>query len=285
MINNFIFNEPINNIVKRRKSIRTYSDEEVKGEIVNKLNDYIKNLQGPFKEKIIFKVLDSNEHINGARLGTYGVIKGATKFIAAKVKDGKYSLEELGYEMESLILYATSLGLGTCWIGGTFKKGQFAKAMEVENDEILPIISPIGYSSNKKSFVDNTMRKLAKCDKRKKWNEIFYFRDFSCPLTEFCSLDGFKDVLENVRLSPSAVNKQPWRIVKHGNNFDFFIKEDNEKSKNEQYDIKRIDMGIAMCHFDLTCKEMGIGGGFKVVNPNIENIPKNYKYLITWKKE
>lgn len=54
--------------------------------------------------------------------------------------------------MEELILYATSLGLGTCWIGGTFKKGQFAKAMEVNQEEILPIISPIGYESENKSF-------------------------------------------------------------------------------------------------------------------------------------
>ena len=29
MVNNFIFNEPINNIVKKRKSIRTYNTEEI----------------------------------------------------------------------------------------------------------------------------------------------------------------------------------------------------------------------------------------------------------------
>ena len=49
--------------------------------------------------------------------------------------------------MESLILYATSLGLGTCWIGGTFKKGQFAKAIDLKGDEILPIVLPIGYEA------------------------------------------------------------------------------------------------------------------------------------------
>ena len=49
--------------------------------------------------------------------------------------------------------------------------------------------------------------------------------------------------------------------------------------------IKNIDIGIAMCHFDLTCKEKGIKGEFKIVNPHISQIPKHYKYIITWIKE
>lgn len=281
----FIFNESINDIVRKRKSIRTYNKEEISSEIVGKLNDYINEIRGPFKENITFKILDSKEHINGARLGTYGVIKGATKFIVAKVKVGQHSLEELGYEMESLVLYATSMGLGTCWLGGTFKKGQFAKAMEVGEGEVLPIVLPIGYAKEKKSFIDKTMRYISKCDKRKQWNEIFYFRDFSCPLTQHSTLDGFKDMFENVRLAPSAVNKQPWRMVKSGNEFYFYINEDKDEKKEEACDIKRIDIGIAMCHFELTCKENGIRGGFKVNNPNIRDMPNNYKYIATWVKE
>lgn len=42
MSNKFIFNESINDIVKKRKSIRTYNTEEISSEIVGKLNDYIK---------------------------------------------------------------------------------------------------------------------------------------------------------------------------------------------------------------------------------------------------
>ncbi|WP_319025582.1 MULTISPECIES: nitroreductase family protein [Clostridia] len=272
-------------MVRKRRSIRTYNTEEISSEIVGKLNDYINEISGPFKENITFKILDSKERINGARLGTYGVIKGATKFIVAKVKEGQYSLEELGYEMESLVLYATSMGLGTCWIGGTFKKGQFAKAMELREGEILPIVLPIGYAKEKRSLIDKTMRFISKCDKRKQWNEIFYLRDFSCPLTQYCTLDGFKDMFENVRLAPSAVNKQPWRIVKRGNEFYFYVNEEKEEKKEDSYDIKRIDMGIAMCHFELTCKEQGIKGNFKVSDPNISDMPNSYKYIATWVKE
>ena len=40
-----------------------------------------------------------------------------------------------------------------------------------------------------------------------------------------------------------------------------------------------------MCHFELTCKENGIRGGFKVNKPNIRDMPNNYKYIATWVKE
>ncbi len=157
--------------------------------------------------------------------------------------------------------------------------------MEVEEGEVLPIVLPIGYAKEKKSLIDKTMRFISKCDKRKQWNEIFYFRDFSCPLTKHYTLDGFEDMFENVRLAPSAVNKQPWRIVKSGDEFYFYVNEDKEEKKNSVYDIKRIDMGIAMCHFELTCKEHGIKGSFKINEPNINGMPNNYKYIATWVKE
>lgn len=285
MVDKFIFNEPINNIVEKRKSVRTYKKDEVADEDIYKINKYISKLKGPFNSKVIFKIVDNKDHINGAKLGTYGIIKGANKYIVAKVKRCEYDLEQLGYEMENLILYVTSLGLGTCWVGGTFKRGQFIKAMEVSEDEILPVISPIGYEATKKSFIDKTMRKLAKCDKRKSWSEIFFLRDFSCPLTEYCTLDNYKQVLENLRLSPSALNKQPWRIVKSGENFHFFMEKSKDNHNELNYDVKRIDMGIAMCHFDLTCKEIGINGSFKVVNHEIREIPENLRYLISWIRE
>lgn len=285
MVNNFIFNKPIDEIIKTRKSVRTYTNEEVSEDIIENLNTYIKNLNSPFNENVTFQIIDSKEHINGAKIGTYGIIKGATKFIVVKCKKGEFALQDLGYKMESLVLYAASLGIGTCWIGGTFKKGEFAKAINLKEDEILPIVLPVGYASPKRSLVDRTMRKFAKCDSRKSWNELFFLRDFSLPLTEYSTVGQYKNVLENVRLAPSALNKQPWRIIKNVDNFHFFIKRDKEPSEKINYDIQKIDMGIAICHFYLSCKENGINGNFKIEKPIIDDIPKNTKYMISWIKK
>ena len=58
------------------------------------------------------------------RLGTYGFIKGATGFIVGAVRQAPNDLEDYGYLREQVILYATGLGLGTCWLGGTFTRSR-----------------------------------------------------------------------------------------------------------------------------------------------------------------
>ena len=66
----------------------------------------------------------------------------------------------LGYSLEKVILYCTSLGLGTVWLGGTFNKGNFAKAVNLKENEILPIVSPVGYEGGKKSLFAKVVGKI-----------------------------------------------------------------------------------------------------------------------------
>ena len=64
-----------------------------------------------------------------------------------------------------------------------------------------------------------------------------------------------------VRLAPSAGNKQPWRILKEKDNniFHFYW----VIGKNINYNkLHKIDMGIAVCHFDLMVKELGLKGNW-----------------------
>ncbi len=275
----------ISEIIKERTSVRTYNQNEIDEDKIAKIEEFMNNLKGPFNERVRFKLINSNELLNGEKIGTYGIIKGANTFIAVAYENGEMALEEVGYEMEELILYITSLGLGTCWIGGTFNKGEFSKAMDLKNNEILPIVTPIGKSGEKKRFIEIAMKFLAKSKKRKEWYEVFFLRDFSVPLTPAINLGYFKEVLENVRIAPSALNKQPWRIVKDSNKFHFYINSSNMKNDDLTFNIHRIDMGIAMCHFDLTCKELGLEGIFIKDDPDIKNVPKNTEYVITWVPE
>ena len=77
--------------------------------------------------------------------------------------------------------------------------------------------------------------------------------------------------LENVKLAPSAMNKQQWRVIKQSNRFHFYIDQDRF--------VKYIDLGIALCHFHLIVLEKGLTGDFKIFNPNLET--KNH-YIISW---
>jgi len=62
-----------------------------------------------------------------------------------------------------------------------------------------------------------------------------------------------------LRLSPSAANKQPWKVLKSNNHYDFYLNH-TMKHAEDGYDIQMVDMGIAMCHFELTLRELGLEG-------------------------
>lgn len=57
------------------------------------------------------------------------------------------ALGALGYELEALILYLAHLEIGSCWLGGTFNRKGFAKAMNIGEGEMFPIIIPYGYAA------------------------------------------------------------------------------------------------------------------------------------------
>jgi nitroreductase len=285
-MDNIKCNKSITELVKTRTSIRTYDNTSINKEILNKLNEFITDIKGTFKAKVRFKIINSKEEINGGKLGTYGIIKGATTYIGVAVEEGYMDLEELGYEMEALILYATSLGLGTCWIAGTFKKSEFSKLMDIKKNEIFAAISPIGYRADKKSFLEKIIKFQGRSGRRKDWSELFKLKNFTEPIPINKELGIIEEALENVRLAPSAINKQPWRIIKDENKFHFYKEEKySSYSKDTGIDNHRIDMGIAMCHFELTCKEHGVDGRFIDSNPELPSTPVDLRYIITWIKK
>ncbi len=66
--------------------------------------------------------------------------------------------------------------------------------------------------------------------------------------------------MEMVRLGPSASNKQPWRILLKDAVCHFYEYKEPGYSDRFNYDIQRIDLGIAAAHFDLAVNEKGIKG-------------------------
>ena len=278
-----LFEKPITQIIRERTSIRSYNNKPLNSELADKVIHLLNESKGPFGTDTRFKLINANiDHIDSnLKLGTYGVIKGTSCFIASAVKNDTNNLFELGYILEKGILYATSLGLGTCWLGGTFKKGEFAKIMELKEDEILPIITPIGYSSESRRLIDSFIRMSAGSKNRKPWSEIFFNNKFSKPLTESDAAE-YSIPLEMVRLAPSASNKQPWRVVRSGDNYDFYIEHTKGYGKAFSYDIQMVDMGIALCHFELTALELGLAGNWQHLKTNIKELSPLTEYVISW---
>ncbi len=102
--------------------------------------------------------------------------------MAAYCEDKPLTLEALGYTFEKVILYCTSLGLGTVWLGGTFNKGKFAKAVELKDGYVLPVVSPVGYEGGRRSPIGFLIGNNH--NKRDSFSSLFHKDDFYTPLTK-----------------------------------------------------------------------------------------------------
>ncbi len=271
--------------IRSRKSVRTYKPLLLPAEKKAELEEFATSLERPFSPRVRLVFLDEDffQARTGRKIGTYGVIKGARHFIAGVVEKGAKDLEQVGFIFEKLVLYATAMGLGTCWLGGTFKRSGFERAAAVGSSEMLPIVSPVGYEAEKKSFMDSALKVFSGSKKRKPWEELFFNDNYDSPLGED-EAGAYAIPLEMVRLAPSASNKQPWRIVKEGTEWHFFMEYSRLVNRSVGFDIQRVDMGIAMSHFELAAAEEGLHGCWKLRDRASLPFPKagQLRYIATW---
>ncbi len=283
------FTRSVVDIIRERTSRRTYIKQEFEERIREWIINLLKNhdFESPFSKfvgKIRFELISVPEFDPRERknLGTYGFIKGAQYFIVGAVKKSNYNREHFGYILESIILAATDIGLGTCWLGGFFNKSLFSAKINCEPDEIVPAITPIGYSVKRK-VREKITRTVIRANKRLAWEKLFFESNFITPVSRE-NLGEYTILLESVRLAPSASNQQPWRVVKEFNKkiFHFYIVKSKTGIGLRYMKFRRLDIGIAVSHFDLTSKELGVEGTWVFEEPFISE-SDDYLYIISWK--
>jgi nitroreductase len=279
-------------LIYQRFSCRTYSEEPISDEKRIKLHEFMRMLEpGPFGNIPDFHLIAAKQGDSQALkdLGTYGFIQGATGFIIGTCNSGNKELEDFGYQMEKIILFATSLNLGTCWLGGSFTRSTFAKKINAPKDTIIPAVTSIGEMIDSEQARKGLIRRQINADKRLPWENLFFMDNFDHPLTQEIAQE-WTEPLEMVRIGPSASNKQPWRIVQAGNNFHFFLQRTRgyRESALTRFlgvaDIQHLDMGIAMCHFEQSLKELGLPGKWILKDPNILNKDELTEYIVTWEQ-
>ncbi len=283
---------PVIDLIKNRISCRSYDGKAIEDAKKEKIEDFLeKNSNSPFGTKPRFTLFAAGKKDNDALkgLGTYGFIKGASGFIVGAIKNADYALEDYGYLMEKNVLYTTDIGLGSCWVGGSFKRSVFSQKAKTTAGEYVPAVIAIGNAASKRRWFDTALRLTAGSAKRKPFHEIFYASNFETPLIKE-NAGVFEVPLEMLRLAPSASNNQPWRVVWDQQKYMFhFYLERTKKyyERNKKFfgvaDMQRIDMGIAMCHFELASEELGIKGEWVVKKPDVYNPPKTVNYLVSRK--
>lgn len=275
------FSKPSTEIMKNRRSVRTYSKKKVDKQAKEILSEVMAELS---TDILRFELID-NLNMNDEKISTYGMIKGGDTFLVgilkSKLIQDSNAAMKFGYAFEQIILKATELGLGTCWLSATFNRKNVENLLKLESDESIPIISPLGYA-DKIRTTEKFVRYLGKANRRMEWKDLFFYGNFDTPLTRR-EAGAYATALDMLRLSPSTKNMQPWRVMKKGNNFNFYI--DNStliKIKNVHYNFTYNDMGIAKMHFENIAKEWGLLGEWGY-DSSEANGPTNEKnYVFSW---
>ncbi len=259
--------------IRTRRSVRTFDGKSLWKADQDKLESFIAGLEDPFGIPIEYRFLKAKEHgLNSP------VLVGEDVYLAGKVKKGKLAEVAFGYSFEQIILFAEQNRIGTVWIAGTMNRPAFEKAMDLQPDEMMPAVTPLGYTA-KMSLKETLMRKGVKADQRHAFSEVFFKDTFETPLEDDGS--AICKALEMVRLAPSAVNKQPWRVVVSGNDIHFYEHHDKGYDHGEDGDMQKIDVGIALAHFALMAKEQGLNGTIVEADPGL-TLPADTEYLVSW---
>ncbi len=287
-----LFSKSALELIRTRASWRRFQIKPLKDAERAKIHDCFFALPKlPFPGQTRFQWVNTFQDNPGAvrALGTYGNIVGATEFIAGAVTRAPYDLENYAYHLEHLILIATDLGLGTCWLGGSFSRSDFSNSVRVRPEERIPAVTPVGYVTTARSFRDRILRWQAGSAQRKPWSELFCHGTWDNRLVAEQS-GPYSPVIEMVRLAPSASNRQPWRILKESGKsiFHFYLQRNTlytqvAKTLMQAEDIQRLDMGIALCHFELAARELNLPGQWSVRSGT--PLLAKAEYLVTWMGE
>lgn len=283
---------PAGELIRRRYSCRTYRPEPIAADQQRLLTEFMTaSAAGPLGSQSRFALVAAVPGDDSAlrRLGTYGFIKGATGFLVGAVRRAPHDLEDYGYLLERVVLCATDLGLGTCWLGGTFTRSSFVRRFGgLRRDETMPAVVSVGLIGDDGS---ERIREREEGSRRLPSSELFFERSFDEPL-DLGAVGPYAEALEAVRMAPSATNKQPWRIVRDGAAWHFYLRRTKSYGKGSALftalriaDLQRVDMGIAMCHFELVAREHGLAGNWVVSDPGAPLPGSDTEYTATWVAE
>lgn len=231
--------------IEKRISRRNFSKENLSKENINKIKDLVKENNKISNLNIKF-IENGNIAFNSLKK-SYGMFSNVKSLLLMKGNKDDINLKEkIGYYGEDLILKITNLGLGTCWVGGTYDNSNL---IIPDNEELVCVIL-IG--NIQKLLKDNIVRTLVSSKNRKDIKERIITDTEKMPRW---IING----LEAIKLAPSAMNSQKPTI---------YYKKDIITIKvpnNAKFDL--VDLGIAKKHFEIAANngKFDLGNGAKYI--------------------
>ena len=207
-----------------RSSIRDFDAAPVSKKQIREIGKLIDEYNGEANLNILW--LDDAGSAFDSFFKSYGMFKGIRSVIVLKSPTSTPDFaEKLGYYGEMLVLNTVALGLGTCWVGGTFDKKD--PAFGIKEDEQIAAVIPVGHPTDEAK---------QKPPRKKKKVKKLYMSDSESPGWFLAGMDA-------VSKAPSAVNLQPVKF--------YYISGVTWAKTKSKSVMASLDRGIAKAHFDI----------------------------------
>lgn len=195
-------------MLRRRHSVRDYSCETVPDATVNSLKAEL-TMINTHEAGLYFQMrLDDPDPFKGF-LRSYGMFRNARNYVACVV-DTSYpdTVERAGYFAERFVIKAVSLGLGTCFVGGTYSADKVNVPLRAGQRILFLILFGIPSPSPR-----GVMKAVTGLFKGKPRGAEAFFAgtqsEYKDAVTRFPNLEAG---LEGVACAPSWMNGRPVRI-------------------------------------------------------------------------
>ena len=209
----------INEAIQLRHSVRQYKTDPIPEETKSALRDVVEqcNKESGLKIQVIYE--DPNTFTGF--LANYGKFKNAQNYIALVGPESKMLDETAGYYGQRIVLFLQQIGLNTCWVGGTYKKGKCSAV--VSAGEKLVCIIAFGYGENE--GVKHKSKPIEKL----------------CNVPEENMPEWFRNGMAAAMMAPTAINQQK-----------FFVELRDEEAviTAQNGPFSNVDLGIVKYNFE-----------------------------------
>jgi len=245
--------------IRQRVSVRSYSGRLVEPRLLKRLltlprtSDCLTDI--PPRVALVNGV-EQARHVLTYMIGSYGLVQNPPHLLVGILpEESDMARLDLGYVLEHVVLEATHLGLGTCWITGSYDAQRAGDAVGLAPGEIAAAVCALGYPDEGRwgRFHSHTIRQLARGHRRKPLTHIVFSGHWGRAWSPDVGNQALVTILEHARLSPSASNRQPWR---------FIVRPDDVVLALTR--PAPIDGGIVMAHLALASTALGRRGRWKV---------------------
>lgn len=244
--------------VYNRKSVRKYIMEPLSAELLKLVRRFIDAVvpldhKSGFAAEIIDNISGKNK--------VSGLFKVEAPYYLAIYSDSNSAAyRNAGYMAEQIVLYLTTKGIGSCYLGET-KTG----AGELSGMKRLLVIA-FGRGEGE-IFRDSREA-----------------RRFS--LNSLCAIkeepgEQLKTILKAARLAPSSFNSQPWRFVVYSDRLYIFSRKDALLHIRQMAAVRDFNMGIMLAHVMLAAEELWMNMETVTEEQFLKKGYKNGEYICT----